>query len=75
MFLHSKAGRALEKALGTTMTSFSLRRIGKRFGYLTAEAPFDVTQDRLRASSKDFFDQRYSELCELGVSAVNVLHT
>ena len=34
--------------------------------------PFDGAQDRLRARSKEFLIKKYSELCELGVSVVNI---
>ena len=49
---------------------------GKEFGYLTADPPQDRSAtsfkaETLRARRKDFFDQKYSDLCELGVSAVN----
>jgi hypothetical protein len=36
-----------------------------------AEAPFDVAQDRLRPRSKEFLINKFSDLCELSVSAVN----
>ena len=39
--------------------------------WLTAETPFDVAQDRLRARSKEFLIKKNSELCELCVSVVN----
>jgi hypothetical protein len=41
-------------------------------GDCTAEAPFDVAQDRLGTLSKEFLIKKYSELCELGVSVVNI---
>ena len=40
-------------------------------GDCTAEAPFDVAQDRHRARSKEFLTKRFSELCELWASVVN----
>ena len=40
-------------------------------GDCTAEAPFDVAQDRLRAGSKEFLTKRFSELCELWGSVLN----
>ena len=40
-------------------------------GDCTAEAPFDVAQDRLRARSKEFLTKRFSKLCELWGSVLN----
>ena len=34
----------------------------------TAEAPFDVAQDRLRTRSKEFLIKKFSDLCELRAS-------
>ena len=43
-------------------------------GDCTAETPFDVAQGKLRTRSKDFLINKFSDLCELCASVVNILH-
>jgi hypothetical protein len=44
-------------------------------GDCTAEAPFDVAQDRPRTLSKEVLIKKFSNLCELCVFAVNNFFT
>jgi hypothetical protein len=43
--------------------------LGFPLKHCTAEAPFDVAQDRLRTRSKEFLINKFSDLCELCASA------
>ena len=63
------------RQIATDAVPFSHRILhsDSQFSYLTAEAPFDFAQDRLRTLNKELLIKNYSELSVLYASAVNTI--
>jgi len=70
-FKKSTAQRTRRRLRGNIDRFRLLYEIGLRD--CTAETPFDLAQDRLRARSKEFLIKKFSELGKLRAFAVNTL--